>query len=80
MQIEIKYFGMIAEQTSKESEQIEVAHPMALSDLKDLLLNKYPGLKNIHFTFAIDMELTSDLEEILSSDCEIALLPAFAGG
>ncbi len=80
MQVEIKYFGMIAEKTAKSSEKITFDKDVSLIELKENLETQYPSLKAMHYTFAVDMELTSDFEQKISRDCEIALLPAFAGG
>lgn len=80
MQIEMKYFGMIAEQTGIASETMNLSEEISLKELKNNLLEKYSGLEKIHFSFAVNMELNSDFNYVISSDCEIAILPAFAGG
>ncbi|MDP5229184.1 MAG: MoaD/ThiS family protein [Cellulophaga sp.] len=77
MTIEINYFGMIAEVTGCNSERMSVSEG-AISDLKGMLVGKYPALKNKDFRMAQNQELVS--EDTLLTGQEIALLPPFAGG
>jgi len=77
MQINIKYFGQIAELTQKAEESLECSESF-ISDLVDQLISKYPDLKNRDFKVAQNQELVS-LETLLTGE-ELALLPPFAGG
>lgn len=77
MQINIKYFGQIAEVTQVTEEQIEFSgHD--LSELLKVLHSKYQNLKHKDFQVAQNQELVSEHTEITGLD--IALLPPFAGG
>lgn len=77
MNIEIKYFGMLAELTGCTSEVIALqAEPV--SALKNILFEKYPALKTKDFRIAQNHELVS--EETLLTGQEIAVLPPFSGG
>jgi molybdopterin synthase sulfur carrier subunit len=77
MYITVKYFGQIAEVTNKDEETIKVPGEQ-VSDLLEVLNNKYDQLKNKDFQIAQNQELVA-LETELTG-LEIALLPPFAGG
>ncbi|MFS4418062.1 MoaD/ThiS family protein [Maribacter sp. 2307ULW6-5] len=77
MEIEIKYFGMIAEVTGKPSEVLEFsAGP--ISSVKEHLFATYPELQQKNFRIAQDQELVADNAPL--NGREIAILPPFAGG
>lgn len=77
MQIDIKYFGMLAEITGCNSEKVE-SEIQTVADLQKVLLEKYPDFKNKDFRIAQNQELVA-LETKLTGQ-EIAVLPPFAGG
>ena len=77
MQIDIKYFGMLAEITGCDSEKVE-SEIQTVADLQKVLLDKYPDFKNKDFKIAQNQELVA-LETKLTGQ-EIAVLPPFAGG
>jgi molybdopterin synthase sulfur carrier subunit len=77
MNIEIKYFGMLAEVTGCTSEILEL-QVSPVSGLKELLFEKYPALQQKDFRIAQNQELVS--EEALLTGQEIAILPPFSGG
>lgn len=77
MQITIKYFGLLAEITKCDSEQIDFKRGQ-IKNLIELLFNKYPQLKTKDFQVALNHQIVSITEEITTS--EIALLPPFSGG
>ncbi len=77
MQVEVKYFGMLAEISGCNFEQLEVSSP-EIAGLKEVLLNKYPDFVNKDFRIAQNQELVSDTA--LLTGKEIAVLPPFAGG
>jgi molybdopterin synthase sulfur carrier subunit len=77
MTINIKYFGQIAEVTQVENEQFDF-NKNSVSELIEILFNKYPELKTKDFKVALNQELVDVETQITGS--EIALLPPFAGG
>jgi molybdopterin synthase sulfur carrier subunit len=77
MQLNIKYFGIIAELTLCNEETLEFSK-VSVSDLKDALFIKYPDLKTKDFQVAQNHEIVSTDAPI--SGAEIALLPPFSGG
>jgi len=77
MKLNIKYFGLIAEITKCNEETLEVSKS-TISDLRNVLFNKYPELKNKDFQVAQEQEIVSN--DTLISGEELALLPPFSGG
>ncbi len=77
MNLKIKYFGQIAEVTKQHEELIPFSGQL-VSELLDVLYQKYSTLKTKDFQIAQNQELVSLETEISGS--EIALLPPFAGG
>ncbi len=77
MQLQIKYFGLLAEITDC-SEQIIEFTGSTIAQLIEQLYELYPELLHKEFKVAENLELVSN-DKIISSS-EIALLPPFAGG
>ncbi|MBT3587147.1 MAG: MoaD/ThiS family protein [Flavobacteriaceae bacterium] len=77
MKLTIKYFGLLAELTQCNEEEIEFSGAN-VSDLKDVLFQKYEALKIKDFQVAQNNELTTNKTTVTAT--EIALLPPFAGG
>ena len=77
--IKVKYFGMIAEATSRQEEKINVTNEK-LSTILKRLIEKY-NLKPYTLNVAVNKHLISKTEEVIVKDNdEIAILPPFAGG
>jgi sulfur-carrier protein len=79
MILNIQYYGMIAEMTKCENEKIDIPQSISLDAFKSDLIKKYPTLQNANYQIAVNQELVSANFQ-LEADCEIALLPPFAGG
>jgi molybdopterin synthase sulfur carrier subunit len=77
MNLNIKYFGLLAEITQCPEESLEFSKTR-VSDLLEELYKKYPGLKEKDFQVAQNLELVSKDANLIST--EIALLPPFSGG
>lgn len=75
--ITVRAFGMIAEKIG--SGQIQLSGISTIEEVRDLLFEKFPDLKNMKFSIAIDKQLVSGNAPI-PADSEIALLPPFSGG
>ena len=80
MNVQVNYFGMIAEAVKTEREDIEVRELLPIGDLKEMLENKYPALKNMDYRIAVNHSFADDPRSELLYDSEVALLPPFAGG
>lgn len=75
--VSIRAFGMIAEKIG--SGQIQLTGISSVDELRDSLFEKFPDLKNMKFSIAINKQLASGNAPI-PADSEIALLPPFSGG
>ncbi len=75
--IPIKAFGMVAEKIG--TTELVMDHSGDSSELLDALLVKFPELKTVKFTLAINKKLVNGNQEI-PENAEIALLPPFSGG
>lgn len=78
MILNLKYFGMIAEATSKENEVVNF-DKSTTNDLIDVLVKEYPNIKNLNYKIAVNQSIVADNYELKEND-EIAILPPFAGG
>ena len=77
MKLTIKYFGLLAEVTKRNEEQLDFSGTL-INELLDTIYLKYPKLKEIDFQVAQNNEIVS--KETIITQAEIALLPPFAGG
>jgi molybdopterin synthase sulfur carrier subunit len=77
MQLNIKYFGLLAEVTQCNEEAIDFSKS-SVSELLDELFEKYPNLEDKDFQVAENQEIVS--KNAIISKAEIALLPPFSGG
>lgn len=77
MTLSIKYYGLLAEVTGCSEEQVDF-YGKSISDLKEVLFQKYEALRNKDFQIAQNNQLTTKDAKLIAT--EIALLPPFAGG
>ena len=77
MKIKITAFGYLTESIGKN--QIEMDFVSDIATLKINLENQYPDLKNREYKIAVDKEIVIGNTK-LNENCEIVLLPPFAGG
>jgi len=77
MNLTIKYFGLLAEITQCNEEVIEFSES-SISEVLEVLYNKYPNLRDKDFQVAQQLEIIS--KDSIVSATEIALLPPFSGG
>jgi sulfur-carrier protein len=75
--IHIKAFGMVAEKIGMT--ELTVDHSEDSSKLLEALIAKFPELKSVKFSLAINKKLVRGIQEI-PENAEIALLPPFSGG
>jgi molybdopterin synthase sulfur carrier subunit len=80
MQINLKYFGLVADQTKKKEEVILFdGNSVTLLEVQKRLHENYPELTTTVYSFAVNQTLTQGDTSVNNLD-EIALLPPFAGG
>lgn len=77
MNLNIKYFGLLAEITHCSEETLEFSKT-SVSELLAVLFEKYPELTTKDFQMAQNHEIIS--KDTIISESEIALLPPFSGG
>jgi molybdopterin synthase sulfur carrier subunit len=77
MNLNIKYFGLLTEVTQCSEETI-VFSKASVSELLNVLFEKYPDLKDKDFQVALNNEIVS--KDTIISTSEITLLPPFSGG
>lgn len=79
MSIKILYFGVLAEIAGKSNELLEWSEGQNTDDVRKILFEKYPALKDRKFKLAVNQQITDGLAEVPTS-ADVALLPPFAGG
>lgn len=79
MKIKVKYFGILAEKTQCENQQIKVDVAMRLDEFHHVLLQHHPVLRSSDYILSYNQKI-SEGTEVLEEGDEIALLPPFAGG
>ena len=80
MQINLKYFGLVADHTKKKDEVIFFeGNSITLLEVQTRLHEAYPELTSTLYSFAINQPLIHG-DSVVNNLDEIALLPPFAGG
>jgi len=79
MKINILLFGVLTEITGETALQIEAENISDLNALHQFLIQKYPGLQEKTFQYAINQSISSAGHPLYEGD-EVALLPPFSGG
>jgi sulfur-carrier protein len=77
MNLNIKYFGLLVEVTQCSEETLAFSKT-TVSELLNMLFEKYPNLKDKDFQVALNNEIVS--KNTLITENELALLPPFSGG
>lgn len=78
MNINVKYFGMIAESVGKTDEVLELEEKFSVQQLKDRQVQKYSIAEPEAIQLAVNQNLDTQVE--LKEGDEVAFLPPFAGG
>lgn len=78
-EVEIRFFGMIAEQLNMSSTKISLKVVQESKLLRPLLESYFPQLENASYLIAIDHTIKEELKESEYIK-EISILPPFAGG
>ncbi|MFC3414239.1 MoaD/ThiS family protein [Algoriphagus hitonicola] len=76
-QISVKAFGLVAEKIGMNDFQMD--NPGNPARFKQQLFERFPELKPLKFTLAINKKLAAEQTEI-PQGAEVALLPPFSGG
>lgn len=75
--IKILAFGQLTDYVFQSSFEMEAVQDTEV--LKQRLYEKFPDLKNLHFSLAVDKKIVNSKTD-LAAGCEVALLPPFSGG
>jgi molybdopterin converting factor small subunit len=78
MDIEVKYFGQIAEEIGKNSEQLSLSIEES-EDLSRYFVSRYPSLEKLNYRIAVNETFANQLDKNQEL-ATVALLPPFAGG
>lgn len=79
MQIDIQYFGLLAEAIGKRNETLSIKTSCTVQELQLFIKKKYPQLEEKRFKVAVNHTLAASDVVIVPKD-KVALLPPFAGG
>jgi len=79
MSIQVTYYGMLAEITGQANEVWNADKSLTVGEFRELILVKYPALRDKKFKVAVDQKIAQDYV-FIDHASEIALLPPFAGG
>ena len=77
MEITVLTFGMITDVIGKS--KFVFTDVASTDELKGKLERDFPGLKNIHYTLAVNKKLVTTSTP-LDDNATVALLPPFSGG
>lgn len=78
MELNLNYFGMIAEATNVQKEKLNI-EVKTIVELKAVLIEKYPAIEKLNYQLAVNQNIVGNDFQLSNGD-EIALLPPFAGG
>ena len=79
MTTKVVYYGMISEKLQCSSEVLSFDAENETIDLRRVLEDKYPDLKDFSYQIAVNHEFKDTIKPGENIE-EIALLPPFAGG
>ena len=80
MKVTVLAFGIVKEIIGSTKIELELPPDIIAIELKEILLETYPGLKKLSsFMIAINNEYIQNEQVITSSD-EIAIIPPVSGG
>jgi sulfur-carrier protein len=79
MKVRVLYFAQVAQKLGVSQEEIKIDDKATSEDLMKVLNENHPVLQTLTFKLAVNQVLTQ-ANVVLTDNCEIALLPPFAGG
>ena len=80
MEIQLLFFGITEDIIGEKSMNLELKNNTTVGEVKDLLFNDFPKLKQYNsFSVAVNMEYSED-NTILNSTDTLALIPPVSGG
>ena len=79
MNLQIHFFGMIAETVKKELLIVDDYEGQTLGDVEKMLHEFFPPIGKMTYSLALNKRIVNR-NTLLEKDNEIAVLPPFAGG
>ncbi|KAA8923023.1 MoaD/ThiS family protein [Thermoplasma sp.] len=80
MNVTVKYFAYYRERVGKESERIQIDDGKHISDLIDMLKQRYPEVFNGNALFVARNFRYAEPGEVLSDGDVVAIMPHVSGG
>jgi molybdopterin converting factor subunit 1 len=79
--IKVLFFATLKEKAGTRQVEFDIPEGATIAQLKDLIVEKYPGLKDMlnHCLASINHDYRSDESEI-PAHAEVALFPPVSGG
>jgi molybdopterin converting factor small subunit len=80
MKITIKYYGKLTDLTGTEEEEIDILNNGFVSDIENVLFQKYLPLKTEQFAWFRNNSIILQKTVPVEDNDEICLMPPFSGG
>lgn len=77
--MKVRFFARCREIVGEKVQELEVEEGMRLGDLIELLLTRYPGLREVRLLVSLNHTYASLAAE-LKEDDELAVFPPVSGG
>jgi len=77
VKVKVLLFGVLMSESGKQI--IEIEGVKTIPDLKEKLVNKFPGFSGYQYQIFVNHEQAEE-GKVLKPNDEIALIPPFAGG
>lgn len=79
MKVEVRFFARCREIVGVKQKELELEEGVTLKDLKELLMQEYPDLKNLKLLVSLNHSYANP-EATLNDKDEIAVFPPVSGG
>jgi molybdopterin converting factor subunit 1 len=80
MKIQLLFFGIAKDLIGENSINFELNTPETVDNLKEILIEQFPNLKNIHqFAIAVNEEY-ADNDLLINNGDVVAIIPPVSGG
>lgn len=79
--IKVLFFATLRDRAGTKTTEIEIPADMTVQELKNLVVNEYPGLKETmdSVVISINREFAFD-ESVVPENAEVAMFPPVSGG
>ena len=77
--IKVLFFGILSSKTATKELELEIENSTTVKELLDILKERFNGLPEGPFVFAIN-ETQATLDTKINDGDEVAIMPPFSGG